>query len=586
MSRLDRDPHVEVLVAAYRADLEAAGMFAENEVTSPARSFLLRVGVDGWSAMTLDQQLAVWGHDRRLVAWLIVTGRVRPTADYLVASKLRVGKVAAGIYRGFYARFLQIAGELGFDPKSAELQWWAVAKVAALAGVPPEQLTKAQLNTGREQLIAAIHQLHPDHPMRTRPLTTRLHGAEATLFHAGVIDAPPRKRHWDKPAERALQWAAIPPRLRATFEGYIEQMRLSLRPATMVRVESVLREFASWRTAAGAPMFDALGAWMAAGSRGHPARLLAMVFLCAATTTAVLSLDATVVLLTPIVFATAARLRTNPRPHVYACSHLANSASLLLPVSNLTNLLAFRATGLSFARFGGVMALPWLVALLIEWLVLRRSFAGDLRRSGQPSVRPADRPELPSFALAVVALTLVGFVLSSLVGIAPVWVAAAGAVVLAARERPAPKQLIGAAEPAFLVFVLGLGVVVHAASVHGLSSVVDDLLPHGTGLGALLAIAAISAAVANLLNNLPATLIILPVAASSGPGAVLAMLVGVNVGPNLTYVGSLATLLWRRIVHAHDHETDMGEFTRLGALTVPPVLVASTVAMWLALKVI
>ena len=64
MSRLARDPQVEALVAAYRADLEAAGMFAENEVTSPARSFLLRVGPDGFAAMTLDQQLAVWGHDR------------------------------------------------------------------------------------------------------------------------------------------------------------------------------------------------------------------------------------------------------------------------------------------------------------------------------------------------------------------------------------------------------------------------------------------------------------------------------------------------------------------------------------------
>lgn len=335
-----------------------------------------------------------------------------------------------------------------------------------------------------------------------------------------------------------------------------------------------------------AGMFDALGAWMAIGSRGRPVRLLAMVFVCASCTTAVLSLDATVVLLTPIVFATAARLRTNPRPHVYACSHLANSGSLLLPVSNLTNLLAFRASGLSFTRFGGLMALPWLVALVIEWLVLRRSFAGDLRHSGLGSTGPVDRPELPAFALAVVGLTLVGFALSSLVGVAPVWIAAAGALVLALRERPTPKQLVGAAEPAFLVFVLGLGIVVHAASVHGLTSAVDDLLPRGTGLGALLAIAAISAVAANLVNNLPATLIILPVAATSGPGAVLAMLVGVNVGPNLTYVGSLATLLWRRIVHAHDQATDMGEFTRLGALTVPPVLASCTVALWLALKVI
>jgi arsenical pump membrane protein len=115
---------------------------------------------------------------------------------------------------------------------------------------------------------------------------------------------------------------------------------------------------------------------------------------------------------------------------------------------------------------------------------------------------------------------------------------------------------------------------------------VDSLLPHGSGLLPLLAVAAISAVVANLLNNLPATLIILPVVTLSGPGAVLAMLVGVNVGPNLTYVGSLATLLWRRIVHAHDEETDMGEFTRLGLRTVPPILLVSTVALWLALQVV
>jgi arsenical pump membrane protein len=64
------------------------------------------------------------------------------------------------------------------------------------------------------------------------------------------------------------------------------------------------------------------------------------------------------------------------------------------------------------------------------------------------------------------------------------------------------------------------------------------------------------------------------------------MLIGVNAGPNLTYVGSLATLLWRRVLHAHDHDTDVGEFLRLGARTVPPILLASTVALWLALRVL
>ena len=95
----------------------------------------------------------------------------------------------------------------------------------------------------------------------------------------------------------------------------------------------------------------------------------------------------------------------------------------------------------------------------------------------------------------------------------------------------------------------------------------------------------VSAVLANLVNNLPATLIIVGVAAVSAPGAVLAMLIGVNVGPNLTYVGSLATLLWRRIVHAHDQDIDMGEFLKLGALTVPVTLLAATAGLWLALQV-
>ena len=77
---------------------------------------------------------------------------------------------------------------------------------------------------------------------------------------------------------------------------------------------------------------------------------------------------------------------------MYACSHLANSASLLLPVSNLTNLLAFQASGLSFARFGELMVLPWLVALAIEWVVLRRSFAGELGAVAPPSARPTRPP--------------------------------------------------------------------------------------------------------------------------------------------------------------------------------------------------
>ena len=336
-----------------------------------------------------------------------------------------------------------------------------------------------------------------------------------------------------------------------------------------------------------AGVFDALGALMSAGARGDPRRLLAMVFAVAALTTSVLSLDSTIVLLTPIVFATASRLRTAPRPHVYACSHLANSASLLLPVSNLTNLLALAATGLSFTRFAAYMVLPWLVAIGIEWLVLSRSFADDLRRHRRPRESGGESVELPRFALAVIGLSLAGFAASSALGVAPVWFAAAGALALTLHDRPdSVQELFGAAEPAFLAFVLALGIIVVAAGDGGLSSLVRSVLPGGVSLPALLGIAAVSAVAANLLNNLPATLIILPALTGGSPVGVLAMLIGVNIGPNLTYVGSLATLLWRRILREHDESVELGEFVRLGALTVPATLVIATVALWAASQVI
>ena len=329
-------------------------------------------------------------------------------------------------------------------------------------------------------------------------------------------------------------------------------------------------------------LFTALGALMAGGARDDPRRLLVLVFVVASAVTAVLSLDATVVLLTPVVFATAARLRTSPRPHVYACSHLANSASLLLPVSNLTNLLAFHASGLSFTRFAALMTLPTLGAIGVEYAVLRRFFAADLGRPRARREAGTERPQLPRHALVVVSLTLVGFGASSVIGVAPVWVALAGAIAMLARRPPAPREVVLAAEPGFLAFVLGLGVIVRAASDRGLAAFVGHLVPGGESLLALLAVAAVAALLANLVNNLPAVLVLLPVAAAASPATVLAVLIGVNVGPNLTYVGSLATLLWRRVVHAEDETVDLREFVSLGALTVPAALVVCTTLLWLS----
>ncbi|MDV9178216.1 arsenic transporter [Streptomyces sp. W16] len=336
-------------------------------------------------------------------------------------------------------------------------------------------------------------------------------------------------------------------------------------------------------------LFRACGAWMAEWAKGSPGRLLTAVFALASAITAVLSLDATIVLLTPVVFATASRMGVRPKPHVYACTHLSNTASLLLPVSNLTNLLAFAASGLSFTRFAGLMALPWLVAIGAEYLVFRKFFARDLAAAA-PSPASGDTPGLPVFALATVACTLAGFVLTSAIGIDPAWAALAGALVMAGRgllrRQATPLTVVRAAAPSFLAFVLALGIVVRAVVDNGLSDALGHVLPGGTGIAALLGIAALAAVLANLINNLPAVLVLLPLTAQSGPGAVLAVLLGVNIGPNLTYAGSLATLLWRRIVHQHEHGVDLREFTKLGLLAVPSALVPATVALWVSLQVL
>ena len=141
-------------------------------------------------------------------------------------------------------------------------------------------------------------------------------------------------------------------------------------------------------------LFQAFGAWMARSSPGQPRKLLRKVFALAAATTAVLSLDATVVLLTPVVLGAARTLRVKTRPHAYATVHLANTASLLLPVSNLTNLLAFSASGLSFTRFSMLMAGPWLAVVVVEYLLFRIAFRADLtdRDSGD---RPAPGQPVP-----------------------------------------------------------------------------------------------------------------------------------------------------------------------------------------------
>jgi arsenical pump membrane protein len=338
----------------------------------------------------------------------------------------------------------------------------------------------------------------------------------------------------------------------------------------------------------GEGLFRAAGGLMARASTSSASRLLLAVVVLASVTTALLSLDTTVVLLTPVVVATVRANGAPPRPHLYATAHLANSASLLLPVSNLTNLLAFAVVPVSFSRFAALMALPWLVAIAVETGGLRAVFRADF--SAPLRALTGLSEPLPVVATAVVVVTVAGFAVASFFGLAPVWVATAGALALSVyrlvRRRTTVVDVVRSTSPSFCLFVLGLGIVVSAVSADGLGRVVRHLVPSGSGLLALLGVAAVAAVLSNVMNNLPATLLLLPIAAVGGVGPALAVLIGVDIGPNLTYPGSLATLLWRRAVAGVDGVPEVRDFIRLGAATVPLAIVGSTVALWLSLKVI
>jgi len=216
-------------------------------------------------------------------------------------------------------------------------------------------------------------------------------------------------------------------------------------------------------------------------------------------------------------------------------------------------------------------------------------FAADLSPAAEPVQIPA-AVVAPRTALAILAATLVGFAVSGFIGVAPVWVAAVGAIVLAVpalrTRRTTARRIALEASPLFCAFVLALGVVVAGVTSGGIGRALDGLVPQQPSLPGLLGAAVLAAVLANVVNNLPATLVLLAVLGSGAhPGLILAVLLGVNIGPNLTYVGSLATLLWRRVLRASGATPSLRTFTLLGLITVPLTLPAAVLALWLGLRI-
>jgi len=314
-------------------------------------------------------------------------------------------------------------------------------------------------------------------------------------------------------------------------------------------------------------------------------RLFTGLFLLAALVTVVFSLDATVVLLTPIALAAARLLGGSRRPHAHACLRMANSASLLLPVSNLTNLLAFNHLDLTFLDFARIMAPVLVAVLVVEYVVLRLLFRHDLASAETPPASPGedDWGAAPLVPLCVVGAMLMGFVVTSPAGIAPAWPAGVAALVLAgwglAGGLLRLPEVAHAAHLSFAILVLALGFVVAALAEGFLADDLTRLVPGSTGVWQILAIAVLTTLVAAAVTNLSATLLLVPLLAPLGTTAVLAGLLGLNIGAGLTWTGSLANLLWRRTLGRNGLSVGSAEFHRVSLVVTPLSLLAGALVL-------
>lgn len=322
-----------------------------------------------------------------------------------------------------------------------------------------------------------------------------------------------------------------------------------------------------------AGVFTSWGEWISRSMRGRRPVVFVAVALMAVTATTFLSLDTTAVLLTPVVIAIAAHTGSSPVPFALATVWLANTASLTLPVSNLTNLLAQDKHELTPAQwlseYGAVSLAAILVTCAVLWLLFRRDLSGRFEVAGA-----VHHPDRVTWWTAVVVLVIA---LPLFVTEIEPWITAGiaslvlGSVALA-RRVVRPKIAVRHIPWRVLVFASGLFAVAGIAEDLWLADAAASLgIDHGP------TVAVAGAVGANLVNNLPAYLALEPFATTPFLGG--ALLIGVNFGPLITPWASLATLLWHRQLVRHEVDIPWLRYMLWGAVCVPLVMAASLVAL-------
>ncbi|HUL35927.1 MAG TPA: SLC13 family permease [Candidatus Eisenbacteria bacterium] len=336
-------------------------------------------------------------------------------------------------------------------------------------------------------------------------------------------------------------------------------------------------------------VFDWLAHLAADHADASPLRLFRLVYFVGIVVTALLSNDATAVVLTPAVLAVVRRARVPAGPHLFACALVANAASFVFPISNPANLVVFGRQLPVLSAWLKIFTLPSAAAIVVTYFCLRGIFRRELRGTAEG---PGERVALSRggrITLGGLLAAAAGLLVCSAVGIplgAPTCVAAA--LVLAAvtcTNRAMPLRVARGVSWSILPLVAGLFVIVGALQTAGLETLGASairLVTGGWAWAGKAGVAILVALLSNVMNNLPVGLMSGAAIQSVGGSSLLghAVLVGVDLGPNLSITGSLATILWLIALRREGVEISARQFLKVGAVAMPVALLASLLALW------
>ena len=335
-------------------------------------------------------------------------------------------------------------------------------------------------------------------------------------------------------------------------------------------------------------LFDYLAAFAVEHARGSPQRLFLLVYAVGILVTVFLSNDATAIVLTPAVYAATRATGARPLPYLFVCAFIANAASFVLPISNPANLVVFGARMPHLAEWLRQFALPSVASIVMTYAVLRltqgRALSEEQIEASVPTPHLSHAGKLAAIGIAGIGAVLVtASALDIRLGLPTFTCGVVTAVAVLSLSRQSPWPVVRGISWSVIPLVAGLFVMVEALVKTGVIGQLSAML-HGavaqSPSGAAWAVGISTALAANVANNLPVGLVAGSVAASDHlPASVVAaILIGVDLGPNFSVTGSLATILWLVALRRQRIEVTAWRFLAIGALVTPPALVAALAA--------